>query len=131
MTVNGTILVYGNDAMLVTTRCLILERAGHRVLTAQAFPNAMLMLMSDQIDIIVLCQSLKDEERRGILETAHALQPEIICAVIDFDEREAPIEGVALIEGFVGPSTLLKTIGSILAQKTSVLPSEKLEPKAG
>jgi hypothetical protein len=120
MTVNGTILVYGNDAMLVTTRCLILERAGYRVLTAQAFGNAMLMLMNHQIDIIVLCQSLKAEERRGILETARAIQPEIKCAVIDFDEREAPIEGVALIEGFMGPSALLNTIGSIFTQKASV-----------
>jgi CheY-like chemotaxis protein len=117
---NGTILVYGNDAMLVTTRSLILERAGYRVFAAQAFPNAMLMLMNHQIDIIVLCQSLKDEERRGILETARTLQPEIKRAVVDFEGREAPIEGVALIEGLVGPSTLLNTIGSILTQKASV-----------
>jgi DNA-binding response OmpR family regulator len=117
---NGTILVYGNDAMLVRTRSLILEKADYRVFAAQAFPNAMLMLMNHQIDIIVLCQSLKDEERRGILETARALQPEIKCAVVDFEGREAPIEGVALIEGLVGPSTLLNTIGSILTQKASV-----------
>jgi hypothetical protein len=116
---DGTIVVYGNDAMLVTTRCLILERAGYRVLAAQAFGNAVLMLMNHQIDMIVLCQSLKLEERRGILETARALHPEIKCAVIDFEGREAPIEGADLIEGLVGPSALLNTIGRILTQKAS------------
>jgi hypothetical protein len=69
---NGSILVYGNDEMLVTTRFLILEKAGYRVFTAQTFGNAMLVLMNHQIDIVVFCQSLKDEERRGILETARA-----------------------------------------------------------
>jgi two-component SAPR family response regulator len=118
--VHGAILVYGNDATLVTTRCLVLERAGYIALPAQAFGNAMLMLLNHQIDIIVLCQSLKDEERQGIVETARALQPEIKCVVIDFNEVEDPIEGVALIQGLAGPSTLLNTIGSILTQKESV-----------
>src|SRR5258708_32945121 len=81
---HGTILVYGNEPMLVTTRGLILEKAGYKVFTAQAFGNAILVLMHHQIDACVLCQSLTDEERQGILETARALQPEIKCAVLDF-----------------------------------------------
>jgi hypothetical protein len=116
---DGTILVYGNEEMLVKTRGLIFEKAGYKAFTAQTFGNAMLVLMNHQIDIIVLCQSLKDEERRGIVETAHALHPEIKCAVIDFEGREAPIEGADLIEGLVGPSALLNTIGRILTQKAS------------
>ena len=114
---HGTILVYGNELTLVTTRGLILEKAGYKVFTAQAFGNAMLVLMHHQIDACVLCQSLTDEERRGILETARALQPEIKCAVLDFAESEVAIEGVDLIRGLVGPSTLLNAVGKLLTQR--------------
>ena len=79
----------------------------------------MLVLMNHQIDIVVLCQSLKDEERRGILETARALQPEIKCAVLDFEEREAMVSGVDLIQGLAGPTTLLNAIGKLLTQKAN------------
>jgi DNA-binding response OmpR family regulator len=108
---HGTILVYGNEPVLVTTRGLILEKAGYKVFTAQAFGNAMLVLMHHQIDACVLCQSLTDEERQGILETARTLQPEIKCAVLDFAESEVAIEGVDLIRGLVGPSTMLTQKG--------------------
>jgi hypothetical protein len=85
---HGTILVYGNEEMLVTTRALILESAGNRTFTANQFGNAMLVLMNHQIDIVVLCQSLKDEERRGILETARAIQPDIKCLILDFAQNQ-------------------------------------------
>jgi hypothetical protein len=116
----GTILVYGNDEVLVMTRCLILGKAGHEVFTAQTFGHAMLVLMNHQIDVCVLCQSLKVEERRGILETAHTLQPESKCVLLDSGESEVAIEGVDLIRGLVGPSTLLHAVGKILAQKVTV-----------
>jgi DNA-binding NtrC family response regulator len=117
---HGTILVYGDDEISVVTRSLSLSNAGYEVFTAQTFGNAMLVLMHHPIEIVVLCQTLKDEERRGILETAHALQPEIKCVVLDFGQREVAIEGAALIQGFVGPSTLLNTVGKLLTQKVSV-----------
>jgi len=79
----------------------------------------MLVLMHHQIDACVLCQSLTDEERRGILETAHALQPEIKCAVLDFEESVVATDGVDLIRGLAGPSTLLNAIGKILTQKAA------------
>lgn len=113
----GTILVYGNEEMLVTTRGLVLENAGYEVFTAQTFANAMLVLMNHQIDVCVLCQSLTDEERRGILETSHALQPEIKCAVLDFEESVVATDRVDIIRGMAGPSTLLNAVGKLLAQK--------------
>jgi hypothetical protein len=116
-TMQETILVYGNDEILVMTRCLILGRAGYEVFTAQTFSNAMLVLMNHQIDLCVLCQSLTDKERCGILETSHALQPESKCVVLDFGESEVAREGVDLIRGLVGPSTLLNAVGKLLTQK--------------
>ena len=115
----GTILVYGNDEILVLTRSLILGRAGYEVFTAQTFNNAKLVLMNHQIDLCILCHSLKAEERRGIFETAHALQPEIKCVVLDSEEGETPIEGADVIGGLVVPSILLNAVGKILTQKTA------------
>jgi hypothetical protein len=61
---HGAILVCGNEPVLVTTRGLRLEKAGYKVFTAQAFGNAMLVLMHHQIYACVMCQSLTDEERQ-------------------------------------------------------------------
>jgi DNA-binding response OmpR family regulator len=103
---------------LLTTRGLVLENKGYGVLTAQTFSNAMLALMNHQIDIVVLCQSLTDEHRRGILETAHALQPEVRCAVLDSEASQGELEGADLIRGMAGPSTLLNAIENILREST-------------
>ena len=117
---HGNILVYGNDEILVMTRCLILRKAGYEVFTAQTFGNAMLVLMHHQIDVCLLCHSLKDEERRGIIETAQALQSETIFAVLDFWESEVSVDGVDLIRGLARPSTLLNAVGRLLTQKLAV-----------
>ena len=79
-----TILIYGNDDILVTTRRLILERAGHRLFTT-CFADAMLVLMTEPVEILLLCQSLKAEDRRGIVETAHAVRPDMKCTVLGVD----------------------------------------------
>jgi hypothetical protein len=115
---HGTILVYGNDEMLVATRGLVLEKAGYRVFTVQTFSNAMLVLMNHQIDLCVLCHSLKDEERRGILETAQALQPEIKIAALSFDGNDVVMDGVSVYRGLNGPPSLLAAIGQMLQEKT-------------
>ncbi len=115
----GTILVYGNDEILVMTRCLILGKAGYEVFTAQTFGNATLVLMNHQIDIVILCQSLNGEQRRAIWEIGHALQPEIRWVIIDCEELESGVEA-DLIRGLAGPSTLLNAIGKILTQKEPV-----------
>jgi DNA-binding NtrC family response regulator len=82
----GTILVYGNEPTLVATRELLLRQAGYRVFTAQTFANAMLAMMNPEIDVCILCQSLTEEELRGILDMAHAHRPQLKCVVLDFEE---------------------------------------------
>jgi DNA-binding NtrC family response regulator len=114
---HGTILLYGNESMLVTTRALILESVGYRAFTANQFENAMLVLTNHQIDIVVLCQSLKDEERHGILETAHEVQPDIKCLILDFERSQAPPAGADFVHGMPGPATLLNTVGKLLTDK--------------
>jgi hypothetical protein len=73
---HGTILIFGTDEMLVATRRMIFEQAGYTVFTADSLSNAALVLMNHQIDVLILCQTLSDDERRAVLETAHTLQPQ-------------------------------------------------------
>src|SRR5580698_1470240 len=65
---HGKILVYGDDLQLLTTRRSLLESAGYWVYTTSEFADAMLMLMSHQISVLLLCQSAQSDERSGGLK---------------------------------------------------------------
>jgi|HubBroStandDraft_2_1064218.scaffolds.fasta_scaffold243371_1 hypothetical protein len=117
----ATILISGNDAMLLTTRRMIFEPAGYTVFTTDSVSNARLVLMNHQIDVLVLCQSLDDNDRASILRVAHLLQPEIKCASLSFDGREVAIEDAETHWGLNGPPSLLAAIGQMLQQRTAQL----------
>jgi DNA-binding NtrC family response regulator len=114
----GTIFIYGNDVMLVTTRRMIFEKAGYTVFTAENISDAMLLLINHPIDLLVLCQSVNDDECRSILETAHAVQPEIKCVSLSFNGGDIAMDGVSTYRGVMTPTSLLAAIGQML-QKTA------------
>ena len=116
---HGTILVYGNDEMLVATRRMLFEQAGHTVFTADSLSNAALALMNHQVDVLILCQTLGDHERHAILETAHTLQPKIKCAAFSFDGGDVLMDGVHIHRPLIGPPALLAAIGQMLQEKTA------------
>src|ERR1700723_1494929 len=113
----ATILISGNDAMLLTTRRMIFEQAGYTVFTTGTLSNARLVLMNHQIDVLVLCQSLDDNDRANIL----MLQPEIKCASLSFDGLEVAIDDAETHRGLSGPPSLLAAIGQMLQQSTAQL----------
>ena len=120
-------LVYGNDEMLVTTRRLIFEQAGYTVFTAESLSVAAFALINHQIDVLVLCQTLSDEERGTVLETAHALKPKTRCADLSFDGRDVVTDGVFVHRGLNGPPALLDVIRKILHQTTAQPLSQPLK----
>lgn len=111
---NGTILVYGNEEILVTTRRLILEKAGYQAFSATKFDGAVFVLMNQRIDVLLLCQSLSEGQRRGILAKAQAISPQIKCAVFGFDGGKIVLDGGVACEILGGPATLVKTMDRIL-----------------
>ena len=110
----GTILVYGNEALLVKTRHLILEKAGYQLFSVTDFAGAANVLANQQIDLVLLCQSLSDTERRGILERARAIRPDFKCAVLGHDGRNVELEGTGVFERIDGPCGLLEATGKLL-----------------
>jgi DNA-binding response OmpR family regulator len=111
---HGTILIYGNEPMLVATCGLILEKAGYQVFPATKFASALLALVNERINVLLLCQSLSEEDRRSILETARAIRSEIKCVTFGYDGREVDLDGQMVFERLDGPALLVKTIGRIV-----------------
>jgi hypothetical protein len=95
-------LAYGNDPILLTTRRLVLEKAGYRVFTTLEFSDAMSVLLNQQIDVLLLCQSLHYDERRGVLETAHAITEDVKCVILHYDGLAVPVEDAEVVEGLEG-----------------------------
>ena len=71
----------------------------------------------DVIDLVLLCQSLSDTGKRRFLEKAHAIRPDLKCAVFSDDGRELKLDGTEVSEKVDGPSGLLKATGKLLIQK--------------
>jgi hypothetical protein len=114
------ILAYGNDPILLATRRLVLENAGYRVFTTLEFSDAILVLLNQQIDVLLLCHSLRDDERRGVLETARAITEDVKCVILHYDGLAVPVEDAEVVEGLEGPSTLLSAIGKLLTPKAGL-----------
>ncbi|MCU1251379.1 MAG: hypothetical protein JWQ49_4408 [Edaphobacter sp.] len=112
---NRTILVHGNEEMSVTTRQLILEKAGYQVFSATSFASALAVLVDQKINVLLLCQSLSEEERRGILETSPCDAPEIKCVTFGYDGLEVVIkDGDSAFKTLHEPASLVKTIDRLL-----------------
>jgi two-component SAPR family response regulator len=110
----GKLLIYGNDSMLLTTRRLILEKVGYEVATVSTFSDAMLLVLNQQLDLLILCQSLNEEERRGMLESAYAINPQLKCAVLQFTGGHEKIANEETLEGLRGPTNLIESIRRML-----------------
>lgn len=119
MRTNFSILNCGNDEMLLNTRRMIFEQAGYTVFTAENVPNAMLVLMNHEIDLLVLCQSVDDWERRSVLETVRTLQPRVKCMSLGLGETGTAMDGVCTEVWPVNPPALLAAIGQVLQEKTA------------
>jgi hypothetical protein len=107
--------------MLLTTRRLIFDKAGCTVFKAESFANAMLVLMNHQVDVLPLCHSLDDDQRRKILEAAAMLQPEIKCASLSFNWCDV-ITDDEYIHGWLNePPSLLAAIERMFEETASRL----------
>jgi CheY-like chemotaxis protein len=102
---DGTILVCGNEVLLVETRHLILEQSGYQVFSATDFAGAENVLVNQRIDLVLLCQSLSGTGKRRFLEKARAIRPDI------------KLDGTEVFERVDGPSGLLKATEKLLIQR--------------
>ena len=85
MYASADILIFGHDEMLLETRRLILKKAAFRVRIAMEALAAVQILVTQPIDLFVLCQTLPPEECVATLRTAHTLGPDMKNLILGMD----------------------------------------------
>jgi hypothetical protein len=108
-------LVYSNNEILLMTRRLLLEQAGFHVFTTQKFSDAMQLVMHQDISLLILCQSLGADERKGVLATIRAIHPSTRILTMQADQIISFIEpNERILDALEGPEVFLKTIHRLL-----------------
>lgn len=80
------ILVYGHDSILLMTHRKILEKEHFQVFAALELEDAIHEIANREIDLLILCQSLRPFERGGILDTVRANRPAMKILIMEPDE---------------------------------------------
>src|SRR3954470_4949745 len=62
----AVVLCVGDDDVLLTTRRMILERAGHKVLQARTMPEIIAACTSAAVDVTVIGQGLPPQQRAKV-----------------------------------------------------------------
>jgi DNA-binding response OmpR family regulator len=104
------ILIYGYDAVLLTTRRLILEKEGFNVLTATEFKSAVTFMESEAIDLFIVCVTVKDGVRSKALAAAHTLRPTMRNLIQVEQAHASTDEQDTFVEHFLSPEALLAAV---------------------
>jgi len=111
------ILSVSYDFSLLTTRALILQKAGHEVVSAYGLVDAMLACKEGTFDLVIIGHSIPRSEKEALL---HEIRATCGAPVLSLYKRaEGPIEGVDYaLDGLEGPDALVSLIRKALDQPT-------------
>ena len=110
MSASARILIFGHEPVLLESRCLILERAGFQVWTASEAAETASLIVSKEIDLLILCRSILRTERGDILTIAHEVRPEMKNLILADDlSRDAAPGRDTIADHFMSPEALLAT----------------------
>jgi len=115
----STVLLYGNDEMLLWTRKLVLEWAGYEVCVAQEIAQLSELLDREDVDLILLCYSLSRTECADarLIAKSHSEVPTLLMTECghrgspDGDRREV---ADARFDCMLGPEALVRKVDAIL-----------------
>lgn len=111
MRASRRVLLFGHDDMLLHTRSLILEGAGFQVWTAQNLGHAAETMVIQQIDALILCQTLSADERSKAIVMGEALCPEMKVLVLEDEYARAPRrKAVAALDTITSPVTFIAAV---------------------
>ncbi len=111
------ILVYGRDPILLDARRWVLERAGHRVLTAQTLMEAECIASTEPISLLVLCHSLTVRDCQDALTAVGKVRPELRRLLIT---ANTPVcdhgHHDRVLSAFDGPKALVAAVQELSPQ---------------
>ncbi len=115
------ILIYGHDQMLLSTRRLILEQAGHTVDAVDEPDLVQKALIETTIRLLILCQTLSDTECKIAVEMAFILRPEVkIMLMVASRPRVFTADHQNLFHISAGPHALIQTVHQIISPARTV-----------
>jgi DNA-binding response OmpR family regulator len=112
----STILAFGHDTTLLRTRELILRHDGFDVVTATERSEASRLLAEQPVDLLILCHTLREQERESILSLAHASQRHLKTLVLVTTDYAFTSCQDATLCTFDGPPTLLAAVHQLTSQ---------------
>lgn len=125
----SSIIIFGQDASLMETRSWLLEDAGHlvtRVMTSSELQRA---ILSRQHELLILCHSLSTQEYADSLVLAFPLLPTIL--LYPGALSSVPPQGVAVVNTFDGPASLLRAVKSMLNESRNNTRTSKISNSIG
>lgn len=118
-----TVLCFSHDYSLLITRQLLLEKLECTILCAMSIPEFLERLTWRQVDLVVLCQTIKHHECAAARELTRLHAPKAHCLIM-YVARTDCDEGAEtdLLQTSQGPMEFLRAVRRLLAQPFPVRP---------
>lgn len=114
MSKSTSILVYGHDATLLSTRSQVLEHAGFRVLQAFAVGEVEVIVGQHEISLLLVCHSVPLQDCSAAINLCAEIAPgmKVLCV-----RAGKPTCSEPSVSAFDGPGRLIEEVTRL--QKTS------------
>jgi len=103
------VLSVGYDRNLMLSRSLLLRNSGYEVMEAHSRHQALALVRSAEIDVLLICHTVPENEQRALVSAVRKqrLLIRILC-MSESDFLPAPIEGSTIVSN--APAELLAAI---------------------
>ena len=126
-----TILCIGEDPNLLGTRAMLLKSLGAEVKQATSIPKALERVDGENIDLIVLCHSLKESDAVAICAAVRERKPPPLILKITrsfgFEEERAQLLCDAIVDAH--PATLTDCVRELLLKRSASRKSPRSESR--
>jgi hypothetical protein len=119
----SSVLIFGYDERLLSSRRWVLESQGFRVLTTGKLLEASQILGTERIELLILCQTLSAEDYEGALAVGRLKQPEMGILAIDADgSRHTLSVGATILSDFPTPGAFIAAVQEMAGPQGVPLP---------
>ncbi len=113
----GTVLIYGHDPLLLQTRRRILEQAGYTAWAAEVLDEVDSIITTNAVGLLIVCQTLSDEEGEAAITLAHQIRPEMKMLVMSLTrQRLLKTAQETPFNVSTGPRNLLDTVQKLMGK---------------
>ncbi len=109
---SAAVLNLGYDPPLLETRSIMLKNAGFRVRSVASAAAALHALSFQAFDVIILCHTVPERQRREVIEAARKRTPSVKTVVL-YRVTRAEAEGADVaLDSHDGPEALVSAVQS-------------------